>query len=196
MDVSKFKLEKTRAAESDPRPGWEQAAQRIATVRLHDVPADIADDILASRWRTLDDGLAGIFTSGNYLGAALLLDTFDVSLLKQVVDERTSGRLRPWSAAAEVERVGPFLSAKLYNSIEAEGFTTLLHPGERALNVGWWSIRTDRRTITREEMRAAARPVTHRNDVSWASQFPSRAAIENAESEEREREPMSRATSW
>jgi hypothetical protein len=60
------------------------------------------------------------------------------------------------------------------------------------LAVDWYSVRTDRRTITREETRAAVRPVTHRNDTTWEIQFPSRATLEAGEVEEQKSEGISR----
>jgi hypothetical protein len=67
-----------------------------------------------------------------------------------------------------------------------------LKPGERVLAVDWYSVRTDQRTITREETRAAVRPVTHRNDTTWENQFPSRATLEAGEVGEQKSEGISR----
>ncbi len=171
------------AAQLDPRPAAKEAVRRIVEFVTRGIPESIAARILESRLAALADRIALAVERGNFSAVHALVDGFETELIGAVRDERERGALKPITPESELARIAPMLAARLYNSIEAEGTRLTLKPDERILDVGFWHIRTTERVISRDELRAAARPVTHRRDDTWAAQFANRQAIEDAEAE-------------
>ncbi len=153
----------------DPRERMEHAVRRVVEQETRYVPADIAADIVPSRLAILAKVFVAILEGDDTRKWPDLLFDFSRDLREAIRREREHGRLKPATNGVD-ELAGGFHQHR-YHGLELDGLRIVLQPGERAQVVGWLSTKTNRRTIPRSEMRAAARPTTWSNDASWTRQF-------------------------
>jgi hypothetical protein len=172
---------KLDAASADQRPKWKRIAENIVEIRFRGIESDVAASILLSLVAALDVKLAGIYERAAFPEADRVLDDFDDALMKAVRDYHERQRKLAGDGVAALDSA---LSRFRYHGEEINGLRRLLRPGERAETVGWPSVKTSTRTISRSEMRDAARPTTWSNDASWARQFIPINQLAQMESEE------------
>lgn len=182
--------------ESDPRERWNRTVKEICRCRLEDVREDIAEELRRSYLRPLAARLKECFESGRIGDGERSISEFATGLLNAVSMERQSGRLKPHTPDTEVARVADPLRAHGYYDPERGSIRGMLEPGERILQVKFWEIVTDRRTIGRGEIREYDRPITFVNIAAWLSQFTSDARVRELEAAEAKRvEKANRRTS-
>jgi hypothetical protein len=102
MDFSKFDST-LDAAQLDPRPRAKQAVREICEA-MRDVPEKTRDALL-SRLDGLALRIVVAVEHGNFSAVYELIGAFDTDLRGALRYERERGALKPWSAAAEVERI-------------------------------------------------------------------------------------------
>ncbi len=170
-------------ASADPRPRWKCIAEQTVAIRLRHVPAAAAADILRLRLRTLDARLAEIYETwgSTEADAQAALDEFDDGLM---ADARAYHARQRELADDGVGALADSFTRTRHHALEIEGLKVTLRPRERALVVGWLSIKTSERSIPRAEYRDAARPTTWSNESTWTRQFIPIDQLANLEQEE------------
>ena len=103
MDFSKFDST-LDAAQLDPEPRAKQAVREICEAMLQDVPEKTRDALL-SRLEGLALRIVVAVEHGNFSAVDELIGAFDTDPRGALRYERERGALKPWSAAAEVERI-------------------------------------------------------------------------------------------
>ncbi len=183
-----FKLETTDAVPLDPRDGWELTANQIATMRTRELPAEVAEQIVQSQWRTLDAALAEIFRRGNYGEAGAALNAFDTALMAAVGKEYERVRA---AAGDGIDDLVSVLNDRAWNGIEIDTIRRMLEPGERLARVDLRFVETSKgRRIGRPEVQEAAKPSTQTNG-RWGENFIGEATLRELEVEaERKKNPL------
>jgi hypothetical protein len=180
-----FKLTTTRAVPLDPRASWEQTATQIAAMRCRELPPDTASDLVKPLWRTLDAALAEIFKRGNYSEADAAFNAFDTALATAVGKEYERVRA---AATNNVEALLGVLEAHGWFAKEQAAARQLVVAPERLERVDFFALTTNRRKISRDELRAFGRPTSWTNDSSWNAQFVSDRNVRELQDEAARRE--------
>src|ERR1700730_6077854 len=93
--------------EVDPRTRWALSITQITDLCLGSraqIPPDIAADLLRGLLQELDSRLIAVLQSGHYGDGDQAIGGFKMQLQNKIATERREGRLRPISAASELER--------------------------------------------------------------------------------------------
>jgi hypothetical protein len=166
----------------DPRERMERSVRQVVETETRYIPDDVAADVVRSRLATLAKVFVDIIEDRDTRKWPDLLFDFSRDLREAIRREREHGRLKPATNGVD-ELAGGFHQHR-YHGGEIDGLRRLLQPGERAQVVGWLGTKTNQRTVTRAEMRDAARPTTWSNDGTWARQFIPLAQLATLEQEE------------
>ena len=177
--------------EIDPRPGLKAAVARTVDRMLDGVPVDLAERIATPRLKSLIAHAREAIECGHADRLNGIVATFAGDLREAILFERQSGELKPHAPADEIKKFGGAWSDHRWNGFETDTVLQVLEQDERILHVGLREIKTDRRTITRSEMKAFAqsrRPKWARDDEYFARNFTSESAIKEAAERARENE--------
>ncbi len=178
MELSFSKLD---AASADQRPKWKRITENIVEIRFRGIESDVAASILLSLVAALDVKLAGIYARAAFSEADRVFDDFDSALMKAARDYHEEQRKLGGDG---IDELAGQSSAHRYNGLEIDGLRIVRQPGERVTAFAWLEAKTNRRTISRAEMRAAAQPTTWSNDASWTRQFSPLDQLATLEQEE------------
>jgi len=154
-------FEKLDTASANPRPRWKLVAKQSVEIRLRYVPEADRADIVHLRLPALDE--------------------FDTRLMADAQAYHERARK---AAGDGIDERASESYAHRYHGLEVDGLRHLLQPGERVQEFAWLSVKTSQRTISRTEMRAAARPTTWSNESTWTRQFIPIDQLVNLEQEE------------
>lgn len=193
MDFSTFD-NRLDAIELDPRVAAKRHVRNVVEVRMRGIPDGVAAQITGSRLTTLADRIAAAIERGNPTAIGELIDAFEIDLMNAIRDARERGALKPRTNGVE-ERLG-VLEAHGYLAKEQNHARLMIVAPERLERVDYFSLTTNRRTISRDELRAFGRPMTWTNDSSWNAQFVSDRNVRAIEAEAAERERQAARGPW
>jgi len=176
-------FEKLDTASANPRPRWKLVAKQSVEIRLRYVPEADRADIVHLRLPALDDRLTAVYETwgSTEAMAEAALDEFDTRLMADAQAYHERARK---AAGDGIDERASESYAHRYHGLEVDGLRHLLQPGERVQEFAWLSVKTSQRTISRTEMRAAARPTTWSNESTWTRQFIPIDQLVNLEQEE------------
>jgi hypothetical protein len=185
-DTLEFPL--TDSGDPDWRPKFKLRASETAAMRLRDLPRDARKRIREPLIKTFDPALRDAYERGDYHAAEIALAEFDEALLKGAVLEYERARTAAADTGVE-ERLGA-LEAHGWLAKEQDAARLMIVAPEKLGRVDFFSLTTNQRTITRDEIRAFGRPASWSNDNSWTAQFVSDRNVREmqAEAARRERE--------
>ena len=165
------------AAARPPKETWAERGKAISEHLAKGIAADVADDIHRSRWAQLDERVAEAIDGGKENTIDDLLVDFEKSFSNAIHWERQNGRLKPWTAAGEIEKNLPGFQKWRYPSRLIDYLRAQLQLGELIISVEARGVVTTRRMWTLDEMKTNCRMVTERSDRSFSQQFLSEAEI-------------------
>lgn len=177
----------------DPRPQIKMATSHtIAHTLGADIPADLRERLCSEPLRALFAAVENSIEAGHYSACEGHLSAFRSALAAAVADARQFGELKPWSAADQIARcaAGGLWHTYHWNGFEVRVIQNMLMPNESIAEVTYRTVRTDQRTITRDDLRAAAaeqRPAWTRDErltdggIEFARNFTSEHSIQEEE---------------
>ena len=166
------------SAEPDERLRMKARVREVIKFELQHVPPELAAELASSRLEVLGKAFVAIVEkrdSRNWY--ELMLELRD-DLRKAIERERVDGRLKPWSAAGEIEKNLVGFAKWRYEPRLIDFLRTQLRPGETITAVEPREVLTSLRVWPRAELQTSCRTVTERGDVVFTRQFPSEAEID------------------
>ena len=152
-----------------PSETWRARAQRIVEHQMRGIAADIAADLLRSRWARLDERVAAAIARGAEDDIEQALIELDTGLLEAVRVARERGALKP--PTNRVYESLPALEAHGKGAKEIENLDQIIRLPEQLVSVDFFKVTTTQRVITLDEIRAWGRPPSWRNDQTWIAQY-------------------------